>query len=337
MAKTKTSGFMKTLSTSREVSLLLVLIVMVIAITFANPVFISIKNISDMLTNYSTTMILALGMMLVLLIGGIDISIGATIAFSGMSTALVMRDNPGVAVPVSFLIAIVIGLACGLLIGLVIIFGKVPPIIATMGFMNMYRGLTYLLARNQWVAAYQIPESYKGFATSSYLSFGLINNMITVMLLCYVVFFFFLKYSRTGRRIYATGSNAEAAQVSGINTNRIKFVAYGTMGLLSGLVGALWVSIYASAQGDMAMGIEMDTIAACVIGGVSLNGGRGSVVGVFLGALTMAILGNALPLIGISQFYQNGLKGLVILVAIILNVLTQRSIIANNLRRREQL
>ncbi len=333
----KKNKLLKNLTSSREISLLLVLVLMVVAITIANPVFISLKNINDMLTNYSTTMILALGMMLVLLIGGIDISIGATIAFSGMSTALIMRDNPGVPVLVSFLIAIAIGLICGLFIGLVIIKGKVPPIIATMGFMNIYRGLTYLLARNQWVAAYQIPEAYKAFATSSYLSFGLINNMIMVMLVCYIIFFFFLKYSRTGRRIYATGSNVEAAGFSGINTDRIKFVAYGVMGLLSGLVGALWVSIYASAQGDMAMGIEMDTIAACVIGGVSLNGGRGSVVGVFLGALTMAILGNALPLVGISQFYQNGLKGLLILLAIIFNVLTQRSIIANNLRRREQL
>lgn len=328
-------GPLKTLAASREFSLLIVLVAIVIAITVSNPVFISLKNITDMLTNYSTTMILALGMMLVLLIGGIDISIGATIALSGMLSALIMRDNPNIPVPLAFLISLAVGLFCGLLTGAVIIKGKVPPIIATLGFMNIYRGLTYLVARNQWVPAYQIPNAYKQFATSNYLSFGLINNMITVMLVCYIIFYFFLRYTRTGRRIYATGSNVEAAQFSGINTDRIKFVAYGTMGLLSGLVGALWVSIYASAQGDMAMGIEMDVIAACVIGGVSLSGGRGNVVGVFLGALIMAILGNALPLVGISQFYQNGLKGLIILMAIILNALTQRSIVASNLRRRK--
>lgn len=331
----KKNNVLKTLASSREISLLMVMLLIVAIITWRNPIFLTLKNISDMLTNYSTTMILALGMMLVLLIGGIDISIGATIALSGMFSALIMRDNQGVPVVVAFLMSIGVGLICGLLIGLVIVKGKVPPIIATLGFMNIYRGLTYLMARNQWVPAYQIPTAYKQFATGRYLTFGVLNNMITVMLLCYILFFFFLKYTKTGRRIYATGSNVEAAQFSGIDTDRIKFFAYGTMGLLSGLVGALWVSIYASAQGDMAMGIEMDVIASCVIGGVSLSGGRGSVTGVFLGALIMAILGNALPLVGISQFWQDGLKGLIILVAIILNVLTQRSIMANNLRRRQ--
>lgn len=135
--------------------------------------------------------------------------------------------------------------------------------------------------------------------------------------------------------MYAVGSNPEAAAVSGINIGNVKIGVYTLMGFLCGLGGALWTSLYKSAQGDMATGIEMDVIAACVVGGVSLTGGRGSVTGVFLGSLAIAIIGKALPLIGVSQFWQNAIKGLIILVAVVLNVLAQRTMDKNNLKRRE--
>lgn len=144
-----------------------------------------------------------------------------------------------------------------------------------------------------------------------------------------------MKWTRTGRKIYAIGSNPEAAEISGIRIDNIKLLVYSLMGAICGLAGAMWVSVYASAQGDMATGIEMDVIAACVIGGVSLTGGRGSVVGVFLGSLTIAIIGKALPLIGVSQFWQSAIKGVIILVAVILNVMAQRVMDKNNLKGRE--
>ena len=144
-----------------------------------------------------------------------------------------------------------------------------------------------------------------------------------------------MKWTRFGRRIYAVGSNPEAAAVSGININAIKFAVYSIAGAFAGLTGAMYTALYASAQSDMGMGMEMDVIAACVIGGVSLNGGQGSVVGVLLGALTMAVIGKALPLIGVSQFWQSAIKGLIILTAIIINVLTQRMMRKNALKERE--
>lgn len=330
------NGFdIKKITGSREVSLAAVLVVLCAFIAFRNNIFISPKNINNMFVNYAIYMILALGMMCVLIIGEIDISIGSTIAFSGMLSALVIRDNQGLPAIAAFIIAMAAGCACGVVIGLVIAKGKVISIIATLGFMNILRGLTYLTANNQWVAAYQITDGLKGFATGKYLTFGLMNNMIFVAIICYVIFFYFLKYTRTGRKIYAVGSNAEAAEVSGINIDNVRIMVYAIMGLLCGLCGALWVSLYASAQGDMATGIEMDIIAACVIGGVSLNGGRGSVVGVLLGALTIAVLGNGLPLIGVSQFWLDAIKGLIIIAAVILNVVLQRSMDKNNLKRRE--
>lgn len=334
--KVKSTKFdIKKITGSREVSLVIVLIILCAFIQLRNPSFLTAKVMIDMFKNYSVTMILALGMMGVLLIGGIDISIGSTLALSGMSMGLLMRDGLITNTFLAIAVSVLIGLAGGAVIGAVIAGGRVLPIIATLGFMNIYRGVTYLVAKSQWVAAYQITDHFKGFAQSASLSFGLINNLIVIMILCYLVFFFLMKWTRTGRRIYAVGSNPEAAQISGIKINRIKLLVYSIMGALCGLAGALWVSLYASAQGDMAKGIEMDVIAACVIGGVSLNGGRGSVAGVFLGSVTIAIIGKALPLIGISQFWQNGIKGVIILAAVILNVLAQRVMDRNNLKGKE--
>ncbi len=326
---------LKKITSSREMSLVIVLIILCLFIQLRNPGFLSGKVMVDMFKNYSVTMILALGMMGVLLIGGIDISIGSTLALSGMTMALLMRDGIITNTFAAILVSTLVGLICGAIVGMIISKGKVLPIIATLGFMNIYRGITYLVAKSQWVAAYQITEEFKKFAQSSSLTFGLLNNMITIMLICYVIFFILMKWTRIGRKIYAVGSNPEAAQVSGIKINNIKLLVYSIMGTLCGLAGALWVSLYASAQGDMAKGAEMDVIAACVIGGVSLNGGRGSVAGVFLGSLTIAIIGKALPLIGISQFWQNGIKGAIILTAIILNVVTQRIMDKNNQKGRE--
>lgn len=323
---------LKKFTSSREMSLLLILIVLSIFIQIRNNTFLSLTNVNDLITNAVMMGILAIGMMFVLLIGGIDISIGSTIAFSGMAVALMLRSNSGIPTVFSFTLGILIGSACGFIIGLIISKGHVLPIIATLGLMNIYRGATYLIAKNQWVAAYQLPEGLKTFAKGKL--FG-INNMIVVAIVIYVIFAYFIKFTRTGRKIYAVGSNPDAASLSGINIGNIKLLVYTIMGALSGLVGILWISKYASAQGDAASGIEMDVIAACVIGGVSLNGGKGTVFGVLLGTITLGILNNALPLINISPFWQDGIKGLVIILAIIINIITARSINRKNLRRRE--
>jgi len=328
----KIKSIAKSLTKSREISLVFVLIILCAAIQLKNNQFLSFANINDLLVNATIMCVLAVGMMSVLLIGGIDISIGSTLALTGMVAALIMRDFPQTPAIVSALISIGVGIICGLVNGLVIAKGGVIPIIATMGFMNIFRGATYIVSKSQWVHKEQITPAFQDFTLNS--TFG-INNMIVVAAVCFAVFAYFLKFTRTGRKIYAVGSNAEAAQVSGINISRIKIIVYSIMGGLSGLAGALWVSKYASAQGDSGKGIEMDIIAACVIGGVSLNGGKGTMLGVVLGCLTLGILNNALPLINVSSFWQDAIKGLIIITAIILNVLTQRTLDKNNLKRRE--
>lgn len=335
MNKKNSNSLLKKLTSSRELSLLIVLIVMCLIVQFRNGSFLTAKGINDTLKNYSTTLVMALGMMSVLLIGGIDISVGSTMAFSGMCASLLMRDGVYSSTLVMFLVSILIGCGCGALIGLVISKGKVQPIIATLGFSNVYRGATYIASNSAWVSAYQFQRNFKDFAQKNTLTFGLINNMIFIALLCYVVFFFLMKWTKFGRRIYAVGSNPEAAQVSGINIDRYKFIVYAMMGAFAGLVGAMYTSLYASAQNDMGVGMEMDAIASCVLGGVSLSGGQGSVVGVLIGALMMAVISRGLPMIGVSQFWKEAIKGAIILVAIIINVLMQRTMHKNALKARE--
>ncbi|MFV0465616.1 MAG: ABC transporter permease [Lachnospiraceae bacterium] len=328
-------SLMKRLTSSREMSLVLVLILLCAFIQFRNPSFLTPATIGELFKNYTVTFIIAVGMMLILLIGGIDIAVGSTLGFSGMTASLILRDNPGLPTILIMLISIVVGLICGLIIGLIITYGKVPAIICTMGAMNIYRGMAYLVAKSQWVAAYQFSDNYKAFAQSKNLSFGLLNNLVTVMILIYVIFFIVMKWTSAGRKVYAVGSNVEAATVSGIRVNKVKVTCYAVLGTLCGLGGALYTSLYASAQGNMGEGMEMDVIAACVVGGVSMTGGRGSVVGVFLGALILSIIGKGLPLIGVSQFWQTAIKGLIILVAVIVNVMTQRQMEKAALKGRE--
>lgn len=324
-------SILKRITASREASLVIVLVLLVIVVSIMNPAFMTGKNISEILKNNSITLILALGMLCVLLVGGIDISIASTLAFSGMSVGLLIKYGFVQSTALAFVIAIAIGAICGLIMGIVIGYGKVTPIIATMGGMYIFRALAYLVGNSQWAGADAL-GNFKKFALQSFLG---INNVIWVVILCYVAFFLVLKWTKFGRNIYAVGSNTEAAQISGINVANVKVYVYTIMGILSGLCGALATTIYASAQPNMQDGKEMDVIAACVIGGVSMSGGRGSVPGALLGALILAVIGKALPLIGISAIAQNTVKGVLIVVVIILNVITQRTLDRKNLERRE--
>ena len=324
----------KRITGSREASLLLVLIGLCIIIQILSPSFLTAKSLQDMVKNNAVIMIMALGMLCVLLIGGIDISITSTLAVSGMAVGMLLKYNVIHNTFLLFLIAILIGAVCGATIGLVVSRGKVLPIIATMGFMYIYRGFAYLIAKSQWASAENLGD-FKNFALEKELGIGLLNNVIVIVLLCYIIFFAVMKWSRMGRKIYAVGSNPEAAAISGINTMKIKLIVYTVMGMLSGLCGALSVAVYSSAQPNMLYGKEMDVIAACVIGGVSMSGGRGTVAGALLGSLILAVIAKALPLVGIDSIVQNTVKGVIILAVIILNVVAQRIMQKKNLKRRE--
>ncbi len=324
-------SILKRITKSRETSLFIVLVLLCLVVTIKNPAFMTVSNIMEILKNNAVTMILALGMLCVLLIGGIDISIASTLAFSGMTVGLMFKFGHLTSTLLGFMIALLIGAVCGLIIGVVIGYGKVTPIIATMGFMYIYRGLAYIIGNSQWAGADALGD-FKKFALEDV--FGL-NKVIMIVIVCYIVFFIVLKWTKFGRNIYAVGSNEEAAQISGINVARVKVYVYIIMGILAGLAGALATTVYASAQPNMQTGKEMDVIAACVIGGVSMSGGKGSVVGTLLGSLVLAVISKALPLVGIDAIAQNTIKGVLIVAVIILNVITQRAMNRSNLERRE--
>ena len=295
-------SFVKKITGSREALLAIILIILFAAIAVVSPSFLTPKSLMDMLKNNAVTMVMALGMLCVMLIGGIDISIMSTLALSGMSIGMLLKYEHISNTFLAFVIAMAIGTACGFLVGMVISRADVPPIIATMGFMYVFRAMGYLVSNGgEWAGAAAL-GSFKNFATTKVLG---INAVIWVIIVCYVIFFFFMKWTRTGRKIYAVGSNPSAAEVSGINVKNIKLMVYMIMGFLAGLGGALQVSIYASAMPDMQQGGEMDVIAACVIGGVSMSGGRGTVIGALLGSLVLATIAKALTLVGFDALWQN--------------------------------
>ncbi len=316
------------LTSSREASLVVVLAVLLIVISLLSPTFLSFTNVRQILLNNTLTMVMALGMLCVMLTAGIDISITSTLAFAGMTIGMLQKYDILHNTFLLFVIGAVIGLFCGFLNGIIIAKGKVAPIICTMGFMYIWRGMAYVISGNAWASG----QDVAGF--SDFGKDGAIGPYI-ILLVAYVTFFIVMKWTRFGRRIYAVGANPEAARISGINVDRTITSVYMIMGFLAGLAGVLSVSIYASAQPNMQYAKEMDVIAACVIGGVSMSGGRGSVVGTFLGALIIAIIAKALPLVGIDAIAQNLVKGIIILAVVILNVITQRMMDRQNLVRRE--
>lgn len=323
---------LKKLTGSREFLLFIIVIAMFAIVSLINPVFFSFNAITDMLKNNAVTLIMALGMLGVMLVGGIDISITSTLALSGMAIGMLLKYGHIASTPLAFLITMGIGTACGALVGLLISRAGVPPIIASMGFMYIYRAMGYLISHGgEWASAAAL-GNFKNFGTDKLLG---LSKVIWVIILCYLVFFVVMKWTRVGRQVYAVGSNAEAAEVSGIKVRNIKLLVHTVMGFLAGLSGAIQVAVYASAMPNMAQGGEMDVIAACVIGGVSMSGGRGSVIGALLGALIMAMIPKALPLLHIDALWQNMIKGVMILAVVVINVILQRVANRNALARRE--
>jgi rhamnose transport system permease protein len=315
----------------RELGLLVFIVLLCAVFQVANHNFLSLSNISDLLSNTAILAILAVGMMMVILTGGIDLSIGATLALAGMVSALTVKSFMGMPPVVLLLEGTIVGVAAGALIGLLVARFKVLPIIATLGFMNIIRGLTYVISGGAWVSSYQMSDGFKALATGSVAG---INILIIFAVVIFAAFYYFISHTRTGRQVYAVGSNPDAADISGIPRKRVVWLVYAIMGALAGFAGVLWVAKFASAQGDTATGYELSVIAATVLGGVSISGGSGKVSGLLLGTILLGILNNALPLVNVSPFWQQAIQGFVILAAVLTNVLVKRNNQRFALRRR---
>ena len=317
----------------RQLGLTLFIVALCTLVQLSNSKFLDPSNIASIFTNTAIIAILAIGMLIVMLTGGIDLSIGANIALSGMVAAMHVMNDANVPPILLMLEGMLTGLVCGSLIGLLVSKLNMLPIIASLGMYYVFRGAVFLLSGGQWVSAHQMSDSFKAIAIGKFLG---VNNLVVIAVIIYIIAQYFLNYTRTGRRFYAVGSNCEAARVSGIDAGRTKLQAYAIMGALAGLAGVLWVSKFASAQPDTATGYEINIIAACVIGGVSVAGGSGKVSGVLLGSLLIGIINNALPLINfVSEFSKNPIQGLIILIAVLLNTLVKRRAERSALARRQ--
>lgn len=318
----------------REIGLIFVIIVISILVQFrSGGSFLTAENINNILVETAVLAILSVGMMMVIITGGIDLSIGATMALAGMVGTTALKNNPGLNPLMVILIAVLVGTVCGLVVGFLVARLNILPIIATLGMMNVYRGVTYLVSNGGWVLQKDMTKEFMGIATGGFWG---INNLVWIAIFVYCIGYYFMNYSRKGRQIYAVGNSMESAKVSGIKTKNVLIMVYTLMGLIAGLAGILYVCKYAASQGETATGYEMNVIAACVLGGVSISGGVGKVQGVLLGALLFGVLNNALPLMHVSPFLQEALKGLIILLSIIVNAVIQRRVTKKSLERRNE-
>jgi rhamnose transport system permease protein len=205
--------------------------------------------------------------------------------------------------------------------GLIIAYGRVPPIIATLGTLSVYRGMVFMYSGGTWINAFEMSRPFKLLSKGTPLG---LPNLVIIAIVVAVIVFYFLNYTRTGRDLYAVGSNPDAAQFAGIRKQRIIFLVYVLSGIACGLAGVLWASRFESAQTNTALGFELQTVAASIVGGVSISGGVGTVPGVLLGALLLGIIQNSLTLIRISPFWQLAVQGLLILVAVVTDHLISR-------------
>jgi rhamnose transport system permease protein len=302
------------ISSIRILSILLLLVVLLAAVIIRNPHFLDSGNLRDVFMDTSILGIAAIAQLAVMLTANIDVSSSSTIAVSGFSAALLMKSMPGLHPVMSLILALAIGCLLGGMNGVIVGFGEVPSIIVTLGTLSIYRGITYIISGGGWVVSRDLPDSFRGLASGTVFGIPhLILAFLGVAMLSYVI----LNFLRPGRVLYAVGSSLENARILGINTRRVIFSVFTVSGMLYGLCGALWVSRYNFAQSSTASGYELTVIAACVIGGTGVNGGRGSVQGVVLGAFLLSFIINAINIVKISPFWKMAIQGIIILAAVL--------------------
>jgi rhamnose transport system permease protein len=314
MRRSGPSNLLWTLVRFREAGISVFILLLMIAVTLRAPAFLTASNFEDILLNISILAIVALGQTTVIITHGIDLSVSSVIGLVAMMVAFVVKQNPEMSVVMAVVLGMALGAVLGMFNGLIITYGNVPPIIATLGTLSIYRGLVFFYSQGTWINSFELPQNFKMLSKGT--AFGLPNVVIFAVVVAVVVYYF-LNHTRTGRDIFAVGSNPEAAQFAGIRKQRIVFLVYLLSGMLAGLAAVLWVSRFESAQTNTALGFELQTVAASVVGGVSIGGGVGTVPGVLLGALLLGIIQNSLTLIRISPFWQLAAQGLLILIAVI--------------------
>ena len=301
---------------SREALLLGAIAVLLALIAWRFPGFVRPANLANVFNDTAILIILALGQTAVILTRCIDLSMAANLALCGMVVAMLNAAMPGIPIAVLIVIAILLGAALGAINGALVWRLGIPPIVVTLGTLTIYRGMIFVLSGGEWVNAHQMSDAFKAFARADVLGLPVLSWSAVLVIGIMAIL---MMRTPLGRAFYAVGGNPTAAVYAGVDVGRTRFAAFTLAGAVAGLSGYLWVSRYAVAYVDIAGGFELDIIAACVIGGISIAGGIGSVGGAVLGALFLGLIKNALPVVNISPFWQLAISGSAIIIAVIAN------------------
>lgn len=293
-----------------QFSILLTFVILFIFLSFATDAFFSVANLINVLRQASTQMIVSIGMTFVLILGGIDLSVGSVACLTGTMTAgLMVRSN--VPTALALLIGVLLGIVIGIINGVIISKVKIPPFIATLAMMSTARGAALIYSGGYPIT--NMPED------ALFLGRGYIGGIpvpVIIMVLLVVLAWVTLTSTKFGRHTYAIGGNEECARLSGIKVDRTKIAVYAISGASAAITGILLTMRLASSQPTLGNGLELDAIAAVVLGGTSLFGGRGYVLGTILGALFLTVLGNGLNILSVGSFWQQFLKGIILIIAV---------------------
>jgi rhamnose transport system permease protein len=300
----------------RESGIIAVFVVFVAVTTAIHPSFVDQQNIQFLLINTVVYALLALGETMVVISRNVDLSIGSVLGLSAYMSASLFGSHPGIGVPVVFLAGIGIGLACGMANGLMVALGRVPSLVVTLATLYIIRGIDILIVGGNEVTAQTLPSSFTSIPRASVLGVPYLAIAVAAVI---GIGAYYLRSFRSGRELYAIGSNPEAARLAGIPTGRRIFTAFGVSGGIAGLAGVLWAAQYQTIDSTAGTGYELTVISAVVVGGVAIFGGSGSAVGAAVGALLLSSITSALNVLGISQLWLEAISGFLLLLAITLD------------------
>ncbi len=301
-----------------EIIMLLVLVVGCFAMSFASPYFLSSSNFLNICSQQSTTAIMAIGMTMVIITGGIDLSVGTLLGFSGMLAAMELQQHGNILNAI--LIAVGMGLLVGLINGYLVGYMKLPAFIVTLGTSQICQSMNYVVTDG--MSASRFPEAF-GFIGKGKL-FGSFPFYLLMIIVLYALFMFVMNKMRFGRFLYATGSNEEAARLSGVNSKRVILLTYVISALMSSLAGLVMISRLMACDPTYGKSAEMDVIAAVVIGGTVMSGGKGTLIGTAIGVFIVGVLRNSLNILGVNTFWQGTAIGAVIILAVLAEKMSNR-------------
>lgn len=318
MSENKENKF-KRITQYKNFGLLVGMVILIILGIIITPAMFKVDSIVSMFRNNSIYAILSIGMMLVLLTGGIDLSVGSTLALTGVITSLLMKNNTGIPAIVWVLVSLLIGALCGFINGFLIGKLNMIPMISTLGTMYVFRGLAFLISGGTWLFPHMFTSSYTWYAEGNFLG---IYNITWIAIILFVLAAIFLAITKPGRRIYAIGTSPESSKVSGINEGNVKILAYTLCGTLSGFAGMLYTANHAISFYGMAEGVEMQAIAICILGGVSIAGGKGRIDGVIISTMMIGFISYFISLLPGLSVWQDAIQGGIIIIAVAINIIT---------------